>query len=693
VIPASRSRLLGVTLIVMALLITLGVRLWDVQVKSHKSYVALANDDRLRDIIEPSVRGQIYSDTGTPLVTDSASLTVTVNMAVVDQETDATAELNRLAKLLGISAKTMQEKVRVCTVGVSQPCWQGSPYQPIPVAEHVSDQMALQVLEDKKEFPGITADVQPQVYYEQPISTDMAQLLGYLQPITSQEVAKLHIPVTGFSGVDLVGQSGLESQYDSELRGTAGVDEVAVNAAGQVTSTIKNTKAVAGDDLVTSINPQVQEATENALKDAIESAQAAGNQDATSGAAVVETTSGRVVAMASYPTYNPSVWTNGINEKQFKQLFGTGNGEPILERATQGVYPPGSTWKVTTLTAGIKYGDSLYSDYDCPAATNVGGHVFNNDFGNGGEMSLHQALVLSCDTIFYNMGYQIWQTDNRKYDTVTSPKFPVQFEQKIEMQWGFGKPTGVDLPGENQGQIPTREWLYYFWKDNAYTGQDWCKNGREFGSYVQQIEWDDCHYGNVWEPGQAIIASIGQGYVGVTPLQLANGYAALANGGTLYSPRIGEELISPRGKVTKITPPVIGHLPASKTTLAYIRSALQGVVTSGTAAGTFGGFPLNQVCVAGKTGTAQVFGKNSTSNFASFAPCNDPKYVVVMMIPDAGYGADASGPAVRKIWDAIYGLEGQKAALPHGTLPGLPGMNSAGQIIPSASGSAAKKTR
>jgi penicillin-binding protein 2 len=693
VIPASRSRLLGVTLIVMALLITLGVRLWDVQVKSHKSYVALANDDRLRDIIEPSVRGQIYSDTGTPLVTDSASLTVTVNMAVVDQETDATAELNRLAKLLGISAKTMQEKVRVCTVGVSQPCWQGSPYQPIPVAEHVSDQMALQVLEDKKEFPGITADVQPQVYYEQPISTDMAQILGYLQPITSQEVAKLHIPVTGFSGVDLVGQSGLESQYDSELRGTAGVDEVAVNAAGQVTSTIKNTKAVAGDDLVTSINPQVQEATENALKDAIESAQAAGNQDATSGAAVVETTSGRVVAMASYPTYNPSVWTNGINEKQFKQLFGTGNGEPILERATQGVYPPGSTWKVTTLTAGIKYGDSLYSDYDCPAATNVGGHVFNNDFGNGGEMSLHQALVLSCDTIFYNMGYQIWQTDNRKYDTVTSPKFPVQFEQKIEMQWGFGKPTGVDLPGENQGQIPTREWLYYFWKDNAYTGQDWCKNGKEFGSYVQQIEWDDCHYGNVWEPGQAIIASIGQGYVGVTPLQLANGYAALANGGTLYSPRIGEELISPRGKVTKITPPVIGHLPASKTTLAYIRSALQGVVTSGTAAGTFGGFPLNQVCVAGKTGTAQVFGKNSTSNFASFAPCNDPKYVVVMMIPDAGYGADASGPAVRKIWDAIYGLEGQKAALPHGTLPGLPGMNSAGQIIPSASGSAAKKTR
>ena len=122
----------------------------------------------------------------------------------------------------------------------------------------------------------------------------------------------------------------------------------------------------------------------------------------------------------------------------------------------------------------------------------------------------------------------------------------------------------------------------------------------------------------------------------------------------------------------KITPPVDGHLPASKTTLAYIRSALQGVITSGTAAGTFGGFPLGKVCVAGKTGTAQVFGKNSTSVFASFAPCDHPKYVVVVMIPDSGYGADVSGPAVRQIWDALYGLQGSKAALPGGNLPPLP---------------------
>ena len=163
-----------------------------------------------------------------------------------------------------------------------------------------------------------------------------------------------------------------------------------------------------------------------------------------------------------------------------------------------------------------------------------------------------------------------------------------------------------------------------------------------------------------------------------TPLQLTNAYTALANGGTLYSPRIGEALVSPSGKlVQKINPPVIRHLPVASETLAYIRSALAGVVTQGTAAGAFGGFPLNQVCVAGKTGTAQIEGKNATSVFASFAPCQNPQFVVVVMLPNSGYGADAAAPAVRAIWDGIYGLEGHKAALPGGKLPPIPGTGKA----------------
>jgi len=687
VIPAAKRRLISVAVIVAGLLAVLGARLWYLQIETHSTYVALADQDRIRDVVQPAVRGEILDDIGQPLVANASALVVAVNMETLLQQPDGgAAELARLAKLLNISDTTMQQRVRLCTVGVHQPCWQGSPYQPIPVAENVTESVALQVLEDRASFPGVTADIQPVVQYPEPVGQDAAQVLGYLQPATTQELAQMHEPVTGFTGDELVGQSGLESEYDAQLRGTPGMDEIAVNASGQQLSTIKDVKPQAGDDLVTSINTKLQVATENILANAVQQAQVA-NPGATSGAAVVMTTTGRVIAMASYPTYDPSVWSNGISEQEFQRLFGTQDAEPILNRATQGQYAPGSTWKVTTTTAAVNDGYSLYGSYDCPASLDVDGHVFNNDFGNGGYMSLHEALVVSCDTVFYDFGYDIWLTDGRQYDTVTSPNFPVQEMQRTELKWGFGKPTGVDLPGEYQGTVPTREWLYYFWKDNAYTGQDWCKYGRANGSYVQQIEFQDCQTGNVWEPGQAVISAIGQGYVAVTPLQLARAYAALANGGTLYSPRVGEEVLSPSGKVVEtITPPVAGHLPASAATLAYIRGALQDVVTQGTAAGAFGGFPLGRVCIAGKTGTAQVFGKVATSVFASFAPCGDPKYVVVVMIPDSGYGADVSAPAVRKIWDALYGLEGQSAALPGGNLPAPPTINSAGQIVQSGTG-------
>jgi penicillin-binding protein 2 len=177
--------------------------------------------------------------------------------------------------------------------------------------------------------------------------------------------------------------------------------------------------------------------------------------------------------------------------------------------------------------------------------------------------------------------------------------------------------------------------------------------------------------------------------VTATPLQLTNAYVALANGGTLYEPRIGEALMTPSGNVAqKISPPVVRKLPASSGTLAYIRTALAGVVSQGTAAGAFGGFPLNQVCVAGKTGTAQIMGKKATSVFASFAPCDNPKLVVVVMLPNAGYGADAAAPAVRQIWDGIYGLEGKKAAMPGGKLPALPNL-TATSVKAATSGKAA----
>jgi penicillin-binding protein 2 len=684
VIPASRHRLWVLYAVVAALLISLGARLWYVQVMNSRAYASLAAQDQIQQVVVPPVRGAILDDTGRPMVNNRTAMVVSVNIARLSQRSDAQAVLHRLAHLLHMHYKLLSDKVRTCTKGVEPPCWPGSPYQPVPVAQDVSDQIALQIMENRQQFPYITAQVQPVANYPRPDGANPAQVLGYLQPITTQEIKQRHLTVTGFSGVDLVGQAGLQQAYDPALRGTPGIQRVRVNAQGVVTGTVSQTPAEAGDDLVTSINAPLQAQVQKILAGAIAKARSSGHPTADSGAAVVMTTKGRVVAMASYPTYNPSVWTGGISHQEFSYLFGKAHREPILNRATQGQYAPGSTWKVTTTAAAVADGYSIHGTYQCPASVTIGGRKFINDGNpNLGPMSFQTALIQSCDTVYYQLAYNMWARDNVKANSIPSPHAPLQKTQKMELAWGFGHDPKIDLPEQSPGTVPTRQWLYYYWKQYKHL---WCSQGRQFGSYVQRIEYQDCKTGYVWEPGQAAIAGIGQGYVTVTPLQLANAYAALANGGTLYSPRIGKALINQDGKVVKrINPPVIRRLPVSRYTLAYMRNALRGVVTSGTAASAFGGFPLNKVCVAGKTGTAEVFGKQASSVFASFAPCDHPKYVVVVMIPAAGFGADTSAPAVRKIWDALYGLEGQKAAIPNGQVPtALPKISSSGAISPPA---------
>jgi penicillin-binding protein 2 len=681
-IPASRRRLFVLYAVIGALLITLGGRLWYLQVMNGRSYVQLASQDQTQTVITPAVRGQILDDAGLPMVNNASSLVVTVNMMTLATQSDGgAAVLHRVAHLLGMSDKLLTEKVRLCTAHVSQPCWPGSPYQPIPVAQHVPDSIAVEIMQDHARYPGVSAGVNPVAHYPQPNGANPAQVLGYLGPITAQQMKQQHLPATGFAGVDLVGQAGLEAQYNQDLQGTPGRQVLSVNSAGQQLGVVKNTAPKTGNDLVTSINARLQGDVQTVLANTIRKAQEQGNPKATTGAAIVMTTGGRVVAMASAPSYDPSVWNGGISEAEYKKLTSPGASQPILNRVTQGEYAPGSTFKVTSTAAAVQAGYSLDGTYNCPASYNIAGRSFLNDGQKSlGPISLDQALVISCDTVFYELAYGIYQRDHPKDNVVTSPTVPIQEMQKMELAWGFGRAPGVDLPGQDAGTIPTRQWLYYYWKQyKSY----WCKAGRANGSYVQQIEYQDCHYGNIWEPGEAAIAAIGQGYVAVTPLQLADAYAALANGGKLYSPRIGEAIVSPTGQlVRKIKPRLIRRLPVAGSTLAYIRNALAGVTTgAGTAAAAFSGFPRSQVCVAGKTGTAEVFNSSVTSVFASYAPCNNPKYVVVVMIPDSNYGAEVAAPAVRQIYDDIYGLEGHKAALPGGKLPhGLPAISASGAI-------------
>src|SRR5256886_400838 len=422
------------------MLISLGGRLWYLQVMNNTAFTKLASANQTRNVIVLAVRAQIRDDVGNRLVTNKTALVVSVDMMNLSQQPGgATPVLHRLAPLLGMSNQLLSDKTRLCIKGVPQPCWAGSPYQPIPVAQNVSPRIALQVMEQHKAFPGVTAQVQPVVQYPMPGGANPAQVLGTLHPTTPEQVKAGHLPVTGFSGVDLVGQAGLEAQYDSQLRGKAGTQVVSVNAAGDVTGTVSQTAPANGDDLVTSLNAQVQTVAQNALDGAIARSRASGN-DANQGAAVVMTTTGRVVAMASYPDYNPGIWTGGISQRQFNALFGKRGGQPIINWTTQGQYPPGSTFKVTSTAAAVADGYPLYGLYGCPGSGTIAGHTFGNDGQPSlGDMTFNTALVQSFDTAYYNLGYDMDLRDNPTANNKPSPTAPVQKMQKTELDWGDRK--------------------------------------------------------------------------------------------------------------------------------------------------------------------------------------------------------------------------------------------------------------
>jgi len=353
---ASRRRLVVLYVVVASLLITLGGRLWYIQVMNGTSYVKLASANQTRNIIVPAVRGQILDDVGNALVTKRTALVVSVNNLTLSQQPDGgAAVLHRLAPMLNMPYQLLQQKVRLCSPTVSQPCWAGSPYQPIPVDQNVSDQTALQIMEEQNQFPAVTAQPQGIAEYQQPDGADPAQILGYLLPATTQQLKADHLPSgVGYSSADLVGQSGLEEQYNNQLAGKTGTNTVSVNAAGDVTGTAGGTPAQSGDDLVTSINSAIQADAQQALSTAIGKARAAGN-DANQGAAVVMTATGRVVAMASYPDYDPSVWVNGISQSQFNALFGAQDGAPAINWATQGQYAPGQRLLVLVIRGLFDY--------------------------------------------------------------------------------------------------------------------------------------------------------------------------------------------------------------------------------------------------------------------------------------------------------------------------------------------------
>lgn len=665
-----RLRLLVFGVLLITVFVALFSRLWFLQVLAGDQYQALARENRVRRVDSEPPRGRILDRNGVVLVDNRATTSLTVDRQLIEDE-EIPKVLRRLSKVLDVKPKELRKRLNDGTV---------SPYKPVPVANDVTEAEANKIFPYQERFPGVDVEeLQIRKYHYREL---LAQVLGYVGEISEEELKDSEQFKKGYTAGDIIGKSGIERTYDSFLRGKPRIEQVVVNANNQVVGNRVKQQQEPGNDLVLSADIRVQEIVERALADGIEAARGGGYQAPDGGVVVLDPETGDVIAMASSPTYNPSILADGITQKEFNRL-GAGTATPqddaLTNRAMASEQAPGSTFKPVTAGAALVNGViGPYDGLDCPGTRTYppeggpGSVVFPNwTSASLGYIGIPESLEISCNTFYYELG---WQMEARWGVSVESGDGTERF-QRYERRAGFGEPTGVDLPYEQDGVVPDTDWC----QANADIG--YCPDG--------------------WLPGYTVNMSIGQGDLKVTPIQMATSYAALLNGGIVWEPRMGFEIREPAvqeqddleaartrtrtdeetdDSTTEPGPAVMEQVELSEsklvkeiksrkksalgldeTQMGVIREGLELVVggSAGTAAGSFAGFPLEQFPVAGKTGTAQrgETGEND-SWFLSYGPTDDPGYVIAVYVEQAGHGGTTSAPIARQIWEGIAALEG-----------------------------------
>ena len=675
----TRLSMIVIQIMIVSLLMALFGRLFYLQVAAGPKYREAALSIQSRDTIYPATRGLIVDSSGVPLALNRTGLAVTIDRLALDKQPDkGVAVLKKLARLLKLQYRDVYRKTRLCgelKVGNRSGCWTGTRYQPIPITKEANADVALQVVERPDEFPGVDATPIAIRNYPGIVGVNAAHVLGHVGPLTDSDLAGINGKT--YYRSESIGKSGLEIQYDSYLRGIPGIRTVIVDRKEAITSEGQNTNSVPGDHLVTSLDVRVQAAAESALADAVARSRANGYRADSGAAVVMDVNTGRIIAMASYPTYDPNMWEKGLTVKQAEAMFSETNGVPALSRPIQGRFAPASTFKAVSIMAAANAGYDLTKSYSCPANVKVGTRVFNNFESRAqSTASLKKLLAISCDTVWYQISFDEWLRDGG----LSPIKNPNDYFFKAADSFQINQKTGIDLPSESAGRLPDRAWKQSWYDAN----KDFYCNYREKAAKSQQTQFllllakENCLDGNKVRAGDAVNFSIGQGDTLVTPLKLTQMYAAIANGGTLWQPTIGRAIVKTDGTVLKSLDPIkTGTIAATPKTVKFLQGALREVIVSGTAAGSFAGFP---VAVSGKTGTAQVFGRNpngstkdDTSWFASFAPSNKPQFAVVMMVSQGGFGSSSSGVGVRKIYEAIFGVVNKKVVPENVIFPnGLP---------------------
>jgi len=675
-----RLSLLVVQIFVLTLMIALLGRLFYLQVAAAPKYKDAALSIQSRDVINPAVRGLIVDSSGIPLALNRVGLAITVDRITLDTQPDKGASvLLKVSNLLGLSYTDVYRSTRLCgelPKNDKAGCWTGSRYQPIPITKEADPEIALQIVERTSEYPGIGATPVALRNYPGYAGVNAAHELGYVGPVTEEDLSGVN--GRSYYRSETIGKTGLEFQYDSYLRGTPGIRTVIVDRKESITRESQNTQPIGGNHLVTSLDVRLQAGVEKALADAVGRARASGYPGDSGAAVVMDIRNGQILAMASYPTYDPNAWEKGLSVKDAKALFSEKNNVPALSRPLQGLFAPASTFKAVSLVAAANAGYNLNATYDCPSQTQIGTRAFQNFESKAlGRMNMKRAMAVSCDTIWYQIAYDEWVRDGG-----LKPKSnPNDYFFKAAEGFQINKKTGIDMPSESAGRLPNREWRKDWYEQNKdfYCNYKDRAKKNQLTTFLIELARENCLDGDKIRAGDAVNFSIGQGDTVITPLKLTQMYAAIANGGKILRPSIAKAVVSTDGKVIKkIEPEQLGTLPATPATLKFLQQSFREVVTAGTGTGAFAGFPI---AVSGKTGTAQVFGRNAngslksdTSWFASFGPTQNPRYAVVMMVSQGGFGASVSGVGVRKIYETLFGVTGSridpaKAIFPDGKPP------------------------
>jgi penicillin-binding protein 2 len=598
----------------VALFCVIFFRLWTLEIISGSHYLANANNNRVRDITIQAPRGEVFDRNGQVLVDNRTNLAVKLRPDKIPADPGLRDDLYaRLGRVLNMKPDDVRRQIADQLAA--------QPFASPTIKQDVDLPTVSYLLENQDEFPAVT--VEHEYVRSYPNKDVGAHLFGTVGEVSKEELDK-HVFQDPLVQGDRAGQSGVEYSYDHWLRGVNGATRVQVDASGKPTGELTQRTPIQGNNLKLAIDENVERSAQDAM-------------GGKAGAFVVmDVTNGEVQALGSTPSYDPNIFSKTIKQSDYQRLSAPQNGAPLTNRAIQGLYPTGSTFKLITAIAGLQGGLlTPNTTIDDPGSITISGINFRNAGGEvNGNIALRRAIAVSSDVFFYRLGAQAFSAPGG------------HLLQDWASKLGIGHKTGIDLPAESRGLVPSPEWRNDLFKRHLTD--------------------------RPWSVGDDVNLAVGQGDLEVDPLQLSVAYAAVANGGYIVTPHVGLQSFSPAGKpVQTFEPPARQKLDIDPQNRQAILDGMRQAASTpgGTSEPVFAGFPIP---VAGKTGTAEVgAGRNDQSWYMALAPYPNPKYVVAVTMEHAGFGAQAAAPAARRILATLFNVQNQaNPAAPGASTPG-----------------------